>query len=315
MYEQFYGLRERAFDLTPNPRYLLLTEQHQEALSNIEFGIQQRKGIVVVTGEAGTGKTTIIRTALARAGAGHEQSNPACWAYLSNPTLQRSEFLEALARGFHVGASAWSKTRLLETLHEMVARGRRLALIVDEAQSLPLEILEEIRLLANMESETEKFLPVILSGQPELAERLNEAELRQLKQRVVLRCSLSPLSLRETAWYVATRITIAGGDPVRLFTRDAVQAIHERSGGIPRTISVICDNALLTGYAEGERPVDTAVIAAVCRDFDLPKPTAAGAAVLPISRPLDRAATESQPVPAGLLSDRVRRWALRRRSS
>jgi general secretion pathway protein A len=315
MYERFYGLRERPFDLTPNPRYLLLTEQHQEALNNIEFGIKQRKGIIVVIGEAGTGKTTIIRTAMARA-AEADDARATCWAYLNNPTLQRSEFLEALASGFRISPEMGSKIRLLETLEEIAMRGRRLAMIVDEAQSLPVELLEEIRLLANMESETEKILPVILAGQPELAERLNEPALRQLKQRVVLRCSLSPLSLRETAWYVATRITIAGGDPVHLFTRDAVRAIHERSGGIPRTISVICENALLTGYAESRRPVDEGIVATVCRDFDFPKLTTGAAAVLPMTRPLDTAVTESRPLHSGThLSDRVRRWALKQRSS
>jgi general secretion pathway protein A len=287
MYERFYGLRERPFDLTPNPRYLLLTGKHREALSNLEYGISARKGITVLIGEAGTGKTTLIRTAFIRAEADRQGAGDA-WAYLKNPTLERSEFLEFLATRFGIPAPiAHSKTRLLDELERVLAGNRRAALFVDEAQSLPLELLEEIRLLANMESDAEKFLPVILVGQPELADRLNEPALRQLKQRVALRCRLDPLSLQESAAYISTRIEIAGGQPARLFSRDAVVAIHEHAAGIPRTISVICDNALLTGYAEGRQPVDADMIEAVCRDFDLPGRRTNHVAALPMGQASD----------------------------
>jgi type II secretory pathway predicted ATPase ExeA len=268
MYERFFGLRERPFDLTPNPRYLLLTGKHREALSNLEYGIGTRKGITVLTGEAGTGKTTLIRAAFARAQA-DSRCGPTSWAYLKNPTLDRSEFLEFLAARFGInGSTAASKTRLLDELERVVADGRRAALIIDEAQSVPMDLLEEIRLLANIESDVEKLLPVVLVGQPELASRLNEPALRQLKQRVALRCMLSPLSLQESATYIAGRVEVAGGDPGRLFSRDAVIAIYRRSGGIPRTISVICDNALLSAYAEETQPVSATLVEAVCRDFD-----------------------------------------------
>ena len=156
----------------------------------------------------------------------------------------------------------------------MLARHRAgglTALVIDEAQSLPHELLEEVRLLANFETETDKLLPVVLAGQPELASRLEHEELRQLKQRVALRCDLSALDVRETASYIAGRIAIAGGDSPRIFTREAVQAIYERSAGIPRTISVICDNALLTGLAAGVRPVNLPLVLEVCRDFRLPQ--------------------------------------------
>ena len=271
MYERFYGLRERPFDLTPNPRYLYLTGSHREALSNLQYGIVGRKGMTLLIGEAGTGKTTIVRAALdAVAG-----PSVRC-VYLSNPVLTRNEFYEFLAQKFGLSAeAAASKARFLFELEEsLMARHRAgglTALVIDEAQSLPHDLLEEVRLLANFETETDKLLPVVLAGQPELASRLEHEELRQLKQRVALRCDLSALDIRETASYIAGRIAIAGGDSSRIFTREAVQVIYERSAGIPRTISVICDNALLNGFATGVKPVGSPLVLEVCRDFRLPQ--------------------------------------------
>jgi general secretion pathway protein A len=270
MYQAFFGLRERPFDLTPNPSYLLMTEKHREALSNLEYGINARKGITLLLGDAGTGKTTVVRTAIMRASA--ETDRRAVWAYLRNPILSRAEFFEFLARSFRLAPDTMgSKTRLLEELERMLVAGCRGALVVDEAQSASKDILEEIRLLANIESDTEKLLPVVLVGQPELADRLNEPGLRQLKQRVALRCVLPPLSLQESAAYIAARIETAGGKPGQVFSREAVLAIYEHSGGIPRTINVICDNALLTGYADDQRPIGADLVESVCRDFDLPR--------------------------------------------
>jgi general secretion pathway protein A len=319
MYERFYGLRERPFDLTPNPRYLLLTDTHREALGNLEYGISARKGITVLTGEAGTGKTTLIRTAFARASA--DPGRPTSWVYLKNPRLTRAEFLEFLATRFDLPAEMGkSKTRLLDELERQLADGRRAALVIDEAQSVPLDLLEEVRLLANIESDTEKLLPVILVGQPELATRLNEPALRQLKQRVALRCTLAALSLRESAGYIAGRIEIGGGDPGQIFSRDAVMRIYERSRGIPRTISVICDNALLTGYAEEQRPVGAKLIETVCRDFDLPQVAKSSAAVASLEGTKgddqDEAAATTEAsgverVETGV-AERLRRWGLRR---
>jgi general secretion pathway protein A len=269
MYERFYGLRERPFDLTPNPRYLLLTGKHREALGNLEYGVNARKAITVLIGEAGTGKTTLIRTAFVRADA-ERRGGADSWAYLKNPRLERLEFLQLLAARFGVSAHAGqSSAALLDGLERMLSQNRRAALFIDEAQTVPTDLLEEIRLLGNIESDVEKLLPIVLVGQPELADRLNEPGLRQLKQRVALRCTLAPLTLQESAAYIAARIEIAGGNPAKLFSRDAVLAIFEHSAGIPRTISVICDNALLTGYAEDRAQIDVNVIEAVCRDFDL----------------------------------------------
>ena len=269
MYERFYGLTERPFDLTPNPRFLYLTARHREALSNLRYGITGRKGVTLLTGEAGTGKTTLIRATLEQ-----QQDRSVHIATVSNPTLSRSEFHEFLAVAFGLSPNAaTSKSRFLFELDRLLTyrqeRNEITALIIDESQSLPDELLEEVRLLANHETSTEKLLPVLLVGQPELADRLNRTELRQLKQRIALRCILTPLSLRETAAYIGTRLRIAGGDIAQVFTRDAVAAIHECSGGVPRTISVICDNALLNGFAADQRPVSRDLVLDVATDFDM----------------------------------------------
>jgi general secretion pathway protein A len=273
MYQEFFGLRERPFDLTSNPRYLLLMPTHQEALSNLEYGISTGNGMTLLLGEAGMGKTTLIRKVLAQ----HMQLGSATrarWAFVNNPMLSPYEFFDTLGHGFHLTSDAVSsKSKFLRELERTVAEHREQGvlsvLVVDEAQSLPTNLLEELRLLANIETDTEKLLRVVLAGQPEFGDRLNEPGLRQLKQRIGLRCVLTPLGLRETAAYIAHRITLAGGNPVRAFTREAVRAIHDRSRGIPRTINVICDNALLTGFAADERPVGPETVLEVCRDFDL----------------------------------------------
>jgi general secretion pathway protein A len=269
MYEAFFGLDERPFELTPNPRFLFMTAPHREALTTLEYGLSGRTGIAVLIGEAGTGKTTLVHAAL------HAQSTRQSLAvYLNNPSLTRDEFIEFLAAGFGLSAEAGrSKTRCLYELTEVLAKRHQArhmaALIIDEAQGLPDVLLEEIRLLANIESASEKLLSIILAGQPELADRLNQQSLRQLKQRVGLRCALRPLKHDETAAYIAARVGVAGGKIERVFDREAIDTVHECAGGIPRTISVICDNALVTAFALDRRPVDTEVVLEVCRDFDL----------------------------------------------
>jgi general secretion pathway protein A len=295
MYERFYGFREAPFELTSNPRFLFFTAQHREALCNLEYGLSSAKPITVLIGEAGTGKSTLLRAAL-----DSDMCRHVTCVFLDNPTLTRAEFLETLASKFELGASAEkSKASLLGSLESIIRRrhSRReiTALVIDEAQALPNEILEEIRLLANMETSTQKLLPVVLAGQPELAERLNEPGLRQLKQRIALRCELKPLDLPDTAAYIASRIRTAGGDPANIFTRQAVTMIHEHSHGLPRTISVMCDNALMSGFALDQRPVDGDIVAEVCRDFDL----AAGAAPAPQRAPHLALVPQDAPKPEG----------------
>ena len=268
MYEKFFGLRERPFDLTPNPRFMYFTPSHREALVNLEFGIESRKGVVVLIGEAGMGKTTVIRAAI------EKQRDEVRCVYLNNPLLTRAEFLEFLANALQLSTAAErSKTRLVAELASRLTeerqRGATVVLLVDEAQSLSNELLEELRMLTNIETHSEKLVTLVLVGQPQLADRLNDERLGQLKQRVELRCTLSPFDLAETVMYIRNRVRIAGGDAVQMFTRDAIQVIHERSRGIPRSISVICENALVGAFAENQKPVTRALVQEVCDEFDL----------------------------------------------
>jgi general secretion pathway protein A len=269
MYLDFYGLRELPFELTPNPRFLFMTAQHREALSTLQFGLSSGKPLTVLLGEAGTGKTTLLRAALESESCSHVRS-----ININNPALRRDEFVELLARDFDLSpGAARSKTLMLHELQSVLtaarARGESIALVVDEAQALSDELLEEIRLLANIETSEQKLLPLVLAGQPELATRLNNTHLRQLKQRVSLRCEIQPLDLSEAAAYVASRIRAAGGEPFKLFSREAITVIHQAARGVPRTISVICDNALLSGFALSQQPVTRDLVVEVCRDFDL----------------------------------------------
>ena len=269
MYERFYGLSELPFELTADPKYLFLTKRQREALSMLQYGLSSARSLTVLIGEAGTGKTTLIRTAL-----DSERCRQVRCIYLNNPVLRIDDFIRLLALKFDLGPeSGESKALLLERLERLLrerhAAGEATALVIDEAQSLSVELLEEIRLLANIETPAGKLLPLVLAGQPELGARLEEPALRQLKQRVTLRCQLEPFDLPSTFAYVASRIRTAGGDPSRTFSREAIMLIHQHSGGIPRTISVICDNALITGMAMGRERVDQAIVAEVCRDLRL----------------------------------------------
>ena len=269
MYESFYGLSELPFELTANAKFLYLSPAQREALSTIQYGLSSAKAMTLVIGEVGTGKTTLIQAALES-----ERCRAIQCVYLNNPTLRVDDFVRVLAHKFELGRDAGeSKALLLEQLEALVRERRSAgvvtALVVDEAQSLSFEILEEIRLLANIETPQVKLLPVVLCGQPELASRLEDRNLRQLKQRVGLRAVLQPFDLEETGAYIATRVVTAGGVPGRMFSLEAVALIHELSGGIARTINVICDNALLTGMALGRQLIDRATVIEVAQDLQL----------------------------------------------
>jgi general secretion pathway protein A len=269
LYGEFYGLKERPFDLTPNPKFLFLSSIQREALSILRYGLAANKGFTLLTGEAGTGKTTLVRTAFVEL-----SDTPNRYVLVNNPTLGRAEFYEFLAREFGLSEEARSsKARFLMDLQLDVegrfSAGGLTGLIVDEAQSMPNELLEEIRLLGNIETPTTKLLNIVLSGQPELADRLNRPSLRQLKQRVALRCELKALTINETAAYISGRLRIAGASPAEVFTREAVVAIHKAAAGIPRTINVLCDNAMIGGFAAQVKPIRLDTIEEVCRDFDL----------------------------------------------
>ena len=269
MYTEYYGLRELPFELTPNTKFLYLTAGQREALSNLQYGLLAAKPLTLLIGEAGTGKTTLLRAALESDRCRHVRA-----IYLNNPVLSAEDFVKTLAMRFELGPlAANSKAVLLDalekTLRQRRERGEITALVVDEAQSLSPALLEEIRLLANIETPTAKLLPLVLAGQPELGERLEEPGLRQLKQRVTLRCELQPFQLTDTASYIGARISNAGGTPARLFTQEAVVSIHEYSRGIPRLVNVICDNALVSGMAARRSPVDRSLVSEVVRDLRL----------------------------------------------
>ena len=270
MYEAFFGLRERPFDLTPNPRFLFLSPGHRDALIHLQYGLR-RPGITMLTGDAGTGKTTLIRAAMQSI-----QDGNTSVIQLSNPSLTRSEFYEHLADGFGFGEeAAHSKTRFLRQLEVALSKvGTALALLVDEAQALPHELLEEIRLLSNTEGAGGATLAIVLVGQLELAARFNAPSLRQLKQRIVLRCELGRLNLKESAAYISARVSKAGGRAEQLFTQGAVIEVHRHSTGIPRIMSVICDNALISGFASNLRPVNATVISEVCAELEFVAPEA-----------------------------------------
>ena len=269
MYESFYGLSELPFELTANPKFLYLSARQREALSVMQYGPFAAKSLTLLIGDAGTGKTTLLQAAFES-----DRCRDVRCLYLNNPTLRPDDFIRQLALKFGLAPEVGeSKALLLQQLELLVrerrAAGQTTALVVDEAQSLSHEMLEEIRFLANIETPVARLLPLVLAGQPELAARLEEANLRQLKQRVVLRAQLQPFELEDTSAYMASRIITAGGNPDRMFSLEAVLLIHELSGGIPRTISVICDNALLSGMALGRPRVDRASVAAVGRDLQL----------------------------------------------
>jgi type II secretory pathway predicted ATPase ExeA len=267
MYLEFFGLRAMPFELTSDPRHLYRSAGHAEVLANLQYGLSAAKAVTLIIGEAGTGKTTLLNAALSA-----DMCRGVRCVCISNPTLTRSEFIELLAMRFGLSSRASQSKAVLLSELETVIRERRTqgeitALIVDEAQSLSVDILEELRLLANLESGSSKLLPLVFIGQPELAARLENGDMRQLKQRIALRCDLLPFTLAETVGYIATRIGAVGGDPTRLFTREALILIHEHSRGIARTINVLSDNVLVHAFALGRSNVDSAMVLEVCRDF------------------------------------------------
>ena len=270
MYESFFGLRERPFDLTPNPRFIYLSGCHLEALSVVHYGIVGRKGITLVVGEAGTGKTTVIRTALEAIA----QPTARC-VYLSNPTLDPRRVLRVPRRQFRADrggrrarrrGSCWSSSSCCVQRNKVKDLT---ALVIDEAQSLSIELMEEVRLLANLETLTDKLLPVVMAGQPELAEMLDRPELRQLKQRVALRADLSPLGLRQVAAYVAGRIRKAGGDPLDVFTKEAIVLIHAVRRHPADDQRRVRQRDARRRSRPGVKPIGPDIVEEVARDFRL----------------------------------------------
>jgi putative secretion ATPase (PEP-CTERM system associated) len=267
MYERFYNLRERPFALSPDPEYLYLSRVHREALDSIRYGIESRAGFIVITGDIGAGKTTLLQTILQRL------DDRTVVARLVNTTLEPRELLEAILIEFGLDTTGKSKPALLRDLGQFLVRqrteGRRPLLVVDEAQNLSAAGLEEIRLLSNLETEKSKLLQILLAGQPNLRDTIASPELEQFRQRVAVSYHLTPLDVQETAAYIHSRLDHAAiGAPPR-FPADAAELVHRRSGGVPRIINVICDAALVFGYAEERRQIDLTLIQDVVAELEL----------------------------------------------
>jgi general secretion pathway protein A len=265
MYTEFYGLGEKPFSLTPDPRYLFLSASHREALAHVLYGIEQGEGFISVTGEVGTGKTTLCWTLLERLGPETEV------AFVFNPTLSGEELLRAISSEFGLSTEGMTRAELGDRLNRFLLEqrraGRRVLLIIDEAQNLPPQTLEEIRLLSNLETSTSKLLQILLFGQPELDAKLESRELRQLRQRISVRWSLQALNAAETREYVRHRIRTASGGHGELFTEAALREVHRRSAGVPRVVNLICDRALLAGYAAGLGTVGREIVSGAAREI------------------------------------------------
>ena len=271
MYNAFFGFKESPFNLTPDPTFLYRSRQHEEALANLIYGVQSRKGFVVLTGEVGTGKTTMLECLQ-----DYLSAHQIDFAYLFNSRLTVEQFFEMIAYDLDLRCARTSKTEVLIALNQLliqnVNEGRTTALIVDEAHNLEWDVLEEIRLLGNLENRRGKLLQIVLAGQPEFDRKLDAPSLRQLKQRIALRCTLQPLSADEAVEYIETRITKAGLPQQTIFPRDVLDQVHVRSQGIPRLINAICDNLLLTAFAMENKVTTVEMVDEVSDDMRLEWP-------------------------------------------
>src|SRR5262249_39365438 len=267
MYTAFFGLREKPFALSPDPRFLFLSAAHQEALAHLIYGIEQGEGFIAVTGEVGTGKTTLCRTLLRRLGGEVEV------AFVFNPKLTARELLEAILVELGVEKRGDTVRELVDELnHYLLERrrqGRRVLLIIDEAQGLSPDTLEQVRLLSNLETETDKLIQILMLGQPELDALLESRDLRQLRQRIGVRWRLAPLSRDETAAYVRHRLRVsAGADRDRLFSKSALREVYRRSHGIPRVVTLLCDRPLLAAFAEASPRIGAAHLRRAAAELD-----------------------------------------------
>ena len=269
LYQTHFGLSQAPFNITPDPSFLYLSASHREGLAQLSYGIRARKGFVVLTGEVGTGKTTLIHALL------NDLNGSAQTALIFSTIVSPADLLRSVCEEFGLV----EPKRPLQDIHDYLVslngfllesyrKGENCALIIDESQNLSAEVLESIRLLSNFETSKDKLLQILLVGQPELAVRLNSPELRQLKQRVMLRHHLRALSVQECCEYVSNRLKVAGGDR-SIFAPTALESIYSYSGGIPRIVNVLCDNALLTGYALGRNEIDPGIIREVAENLNL----------------------------------------------
>jgi general secretion pathway protein A len=268
MYKSFYGLKENPFNVNPDPRFLFLTKEIEEALTGLMYGIQTRKGFITLTGEVGTGKTTLINRLL-----DWLHHRRARTAFLFNSRMNSSQLFDFVLAEFEIVCESKSKSSQLMKLNswllERYRAGETVTLIIDEAQNLTFPVLEEIRLLTNLETSTEKLLQIVLSGQPELEEKLKLPQLRQLRQRIMLRCHTSAFNKEQTAEYIRERLRIAGANSEPIFSPKAIDTVHLYSLGIPRVINLLCEHSLVNAFAEHQRPVLPETVEEVAREFQL----------------------------------------------
>jgi general secretion pathway protein A len=268
MYQRFFGLRESPFNVNPDPRYLYLTRRIQEALAGLTYGIQNRKGFILLTGEVGTGKTTLLNRLL-----DWLRGQKVATAYIFNSRLEVNHLFDFMMADFEIPYDSREKShvllRLNQWLLERYRAGETAVLIIDEAQNLSPEVLEEVRLLTNLETSTEKLLQIVLTGQPELEEKLKIPQLRQLRQRITLRCHTAALSLEETFGYIAERLRIAGANGEPIFSKEAIQTVHLYSRGIPRVVNLLCEHSMINAYVDSLRPVPAHLVEEVAREFQL----------------------------------------------
>jgi general secretion pathway protein A len=271
MYKAFFGLVSNPFNLSPDPSFLYRSAQHEEALANLIYGVQSRKGFIVLTGEVGTGKTTMLECLRDHLSAHHIP-----FGFVFNSRLTPEQFFETIAYDFDLKCERNSKTEVLFAMNEMLVdranQNRTTALIVDEAQNLDWDVLEEVRLLGNLENRRGKMLQIILAGQPELDAKLEERNYRQLKQRIALRCQLRPFTSAETAQYIASRLARAGMREQKVIPPAVLIEIHRRTQGIPRLINSVCDNLLLTCFALESRVATLEMLDEVTADLRLDWP-------------------------------------------
>lgn len=268
MYLDFYGLKRRPFDMTPDPSFFFPSQKHTEALASLVYAVTEKRGFVVITGEIGSGKTTVCRTLL-------QKLDPAAKvALITNTTLTAKQLLEAICQQFGLSTDRRNKVSLLNELNrfflERNEAGNTVVLIIDEAQNLTVRALEEMRLISNMETETQKLVQIMLLGQPELRDKLNRPDLEQLRQRISLRYHLKSLDREETHKYVEHRLSVAGSNGGVKFTKGALESLYQFSRGTPRLINVVCDQALLLGYLRETRKIDEAIVKEIVAEFAMP---------------------------------------------
>lgn len=268
MYKSFFGLKDNPFNVNPDPRYLFLTKETEEALSGLMYGVQNRKGFVTLTGEVGTGKTTLINRLLESL-----REQRVRTAFLFNSRINTNQLFDFVLAEFGILCESRVKSQQLMRLNQWLLdryrAGEIAVLIVDEAQNLSYPVLEEIRLLTNLETSTDKLLQIVLSGQPELEEKLKLPQLRQLRQRIMLRCKTTPLTKEQTHDYIAERLKIAGASGAPIFSPKAVDTVHLYSLGIPRVVNLLCEHSLINAYVEHQRPIETKIVEDVAHEFQL----------------------------------------------